>query len=197
MTVNLISFSPGGGIVSTHAVIKHSDEGQVEMVARVGRFMASKEAQQNFKEYHTRNMRNLFKRKLENIASGILIHCFLYWWTAATLIWSFRYNYNYFSVQPAVADLIYKELCLDASQAYHPVTQDRIRLIFMGNEGLIRDLRSLNPGRPGNKYDTFFEEMAKVITLCKSSISFNVSFSNDSTIQYDFYSSNIFICLIL
>ena len=63
---------------------------------------------------------------------------------------------------PAIADMIYKELSLDASATEHPGTADRIKLIFLGNTDLIGDLRHLNPGRPNNMYDTFFEEMAKV-----------------------------------
>lgn len=33
----------------------------------------------------------------------------------------------------------------------------------MGNTCLIADLRHLNPGRPGNKYDTYFGVMGNII----------------------------------
>lgn len=62
-------------------------------------------------------------------------------------------------IQPAILEMIYQELSLDASVASHPVTSERIRAMFLGAEGLIADLRHLNPGRPGNKYDDFFKHM--------------------------------------
>ncbi|XP_033753387.1 uncharacterized protein LOC117336839 [Pecten maximus] len=56
--------------------------------------------------------------------------------------------------------MIYKELAMDAAIAAHPITQERLRLIFLGNTGLVRDLRSLNPGRPSGKFDTFFDALS-------------------------------------
>ena len=52
---------------------------------------------------------------------------------------------------------------MDASVANHPATQEQLRLISLGNTGLIADLRHLNPGRPGNKYDTFFGVMRDIV----------------------------------
>lgn len=51
--------------------------------------------------------------------------------------------------------MIYKELTMDAAVAAHPVTQERLRMIFLGNTGLVADLRTLNPGRPSGQFDTF------------------------------------------
>ena len=59
--------------------------------------------------------------------------------------------------------MIYQELVLDSSTASHPDTVQRIRAIFLGAEGLVANLRHLNPGRPGNKYDAFFTHMAVLI----------------------------------
>ena len=66
--------------------------------------------------FHTRQMKKIFRHKLGNVVS----------------------------VQPAVADFIYKEVSLDSATAAHPETQERIRLIFFGEVGLMTDLRKLN-----------------------------------------------------
>ena len=87
------------------------------------------------REVHNRVQKNDFKRKINNIAK----------------------------IQPALLDMIYQELALDASVTNHPVTTERTRAMFLGAEGLIADLRHLNPGRPGNRYDVFFNHMEEMI----------------------------------
>lgn len=87
------------------------------------------------KEYHTGAQRTQFRDKLNNIAK----------------------------LSPALLEFINKELAMDNSVASHPATQERLRLISLGNTSLIADLRHLNPGRPGNKYDTFFGVMGNII----------------------------------
>lgn len=64
-------------------------------------------------------------------------------------------------MQPAVADFIYRELALDASVERNPIMMERMKLIFLGNDGLLQDLRVLN-GSDGGTYEPFFKEMAKV-----------------------------------
>ena len=54
-------------------------------------------------------------------------------------------------------------LYLDGSAAAHPITRERLRLISLGHSILVTDLRNLNPGRPNNKYDTFFDKMAGIV----------------------------------
>ena len=67
----------------------------------------------------------------------------------------FRENLkNFASVLPSVANLIYQELALDSSAAEHPVTQERLRLIFLGQNDLIPDLRT-------TQFDVFFETLSK------------------------------------
>lgn len=53
---------------------------------------------------------------------------------------------NFTRISPAVLDMIYKELTLDAATSAHPDTQERLRLIFLGETELIADLRHINPG---------------------------------------------------
>ena len=52
---------------------------------------------------------------------------------------------------------------MDASQASHPEMQERIRLISLGETGLVATLRELNAGRPSDKCDIFFEKMTEVV----------------------------------
>ena len=53
---------------------------------------------------------------------------------------------NVASVLPSVAELIYKELCLDRARASHPDTQEKLRLMFLGEHELLTDFLHLNPG---------------------------------------------------
>ena len=87
------------------------------------------------KEYNTKAQRRFFKAKLKNVAH----------------------------VLPSVADLIYKELTLDASAAAYPETQERLRLIFLGESDLLADLRHLNPGRPNHTFDIFLEVLGRMV----------------------------------
>ena len=133
--VYLIRFSPGGSIVSTLCIarVEHVEESLPNTLIEGARLVQS--CRPLLKEYHTRAQRKMFKDKMNNIVK----------------------------LSPAVLDFIYKELALDASVANHPATQERLRLISLGNTVLIADLRHLNPGRPGNKYDTFFGVMRDIV----------------------------------
>lgn len=70
---------------------------------------------------------------------------------------------NVACVQPGLLDTIYKELTLDASKEAHPITLQRIRMIFLGETGLLPDLGKLNPGKPSGQYDLFFEKLGEII----------------------------------
>lgn len=132
--IDIVKFSPGGSCVSIHCIFKVEESSSVpEMITRGARYLQT--ARPNLKEFHTRAQCRLFKEKLKNVAS----------------------------VLPSVSDLIYKEMTLDASVAAHPVTQERLRLIFLGNTGLITDLRTLNPGRPSGQFDQFFNALSGII----------------------------------
>ena len=73
-----------------------------------------------------------------------------------------RKVHNAAYVQPALLETIYKELGLDSSAASHPVTQQRMHMIMMGETGLLSDLRSLNPGRPSGTYDVFLQSLVSL-----------------------------------
>lgn len=132
--VDILRFSPGGSIVTTFCIVKvMADRPEHQMLIEGARML--QKSRQYLTEYHTRAQKQLFKERLQNVAC----------------------------VLPSVADLIYKELTLDAATANHPATQERLRLIFLGEKGLLTDLRSLNAGRPTGTYDTFFEQLAGVV----------------------------------
>ena len=66
-------------------------------------------------------------------------------------------------ITPALLETVYQQLTLDESAHSNPVVAGRIRLIFLGEAGLVPDMRTLNPGRPSGSFDDFFEKMGAVI----------------------------------
>ena len=134
MPIDIVRFSPGGSVVSTVCIMKVTENRtEAQILTEGARFL--QRVRPHLKEFHTRQQRRLFKNRLKNVAS----------------------------VLPSVADLIYKELTLDASVSSHPATQERLRLIFLGESGLLTDLRHINPGRPNNTYDTFFTMLSGIV----------------------------------
>ena len=132
--IDLIRYNPGGSCITTLCITQvPENRSEPEILTQGARFL--QEVRPQLKEYHTRAQRRMFKQSLSNLAT----------------------------VQPSVADLIYKELALDASAAEHPETQERLRLIYLGNHGLLADLRHVNPGRPSGTYDQFFEVLGDLV----------------------------------
>lgn len=133
--IDIIRFSPGGSVVTTLCISQVPNErSEADMLVQGARLLQKNRL--NLLERHSRAQRRSFKQKLSavtNIAPG------------------------------SIGDFIYKEVTLDGAAAAHPVTQERLRLISLGHTGLITDLRHLNPGRPKNKFDTFFEAMESVV----------------------------------
>ena len=132
--VDLIRYNPGGSCITTLCLTQVTENrSEPEILTQGARFL--QEVRPQLKEFHTRAQRQMFKQSLSNLAT----------------------------VKPSVADLIYKELTLDASAAEHPDTAKRLRLIYLGNHGLLADLRNLNPGRPSGTYDKFFEVLSNIV----------------------------------
>ncbi|XP_070559193.1 uncharacterized protein [Ptychodera flava] len=132
--IDIYRYCPGGSCLTSVCIVQVPEgRSDVAMLTESARMMAKIKGR--FKEYHTRSQRKLFRKRLNNI-TGVL---------------------------PSVADFIYKELALDASTASHPETQQRLRLIFLGEKGLVADLRHLNAGRPTGTYDVFFEKLAELV----------------------------------
>ena len=132
--IDIISFCPGGSVVTTFCIVRVPEmRSDAEMLTQGARMVQKLKPQ--LKEFHTRAQRKLFKSKLSNIAN----------------------------IQPALVDFIYSELSLDASTMNHPDMMHRLRLISLGEEGLLADLRHLNTGRPNDRYDTFFEKLIELV----------------------------------
>lgn len=134
MPIDLIRFSPGGSSVTINCIVKVSSDRPTPQILIEGAQILQK-ARPYLQEFHTRSQKALFRERLQNVTH----------------------------VLPSVADLIYKELTLDASTASHPSTMERLRLIFLGEKGLLSDLRHLNTGRPTGRYDIFFEHLCSVV----------------------------------
>lgn len=133
--VDVYRFCPGGSTL-TSVCITQVQEGrsEPEMLTQTAR-VALQLKDGGFREFHTRAQKKMFKERLQHVAK----------------------------VLPSVADLIYKELSLDASAALHPDTQERLRLIFLGESDLLVDLRHVNPGRPSGHFDTFFKHLSAIV----------------------------------
>ncbi|CAC5400126.1 unnamed protein product [Mytilus coruscus] len=132
--VDIIRFCPGGSILTTVCIVKvNANRSESEILIDGARMLQKSKV--HLQEFHTRAQRSLFKQKLQNVTK----------------------------VLPSEADLIYKELTLDAATVNHPVTQERLRLIFLCEQGLLADLRNLNAGRPTGTYDVFFDKLSGVV----------------------------------
>lgn len=125
--VDIIRYCPGGSIITTVSLVQVAPNRTEAQLLTQGARMVQK-LKPHLREYHTRGQKNAFKMKLKNIAK----------------------------IQPTIVDFIYNELALDRSSANHPDMQQRLRLIFLREQGLI-------PGRPSYKFDTFFEVLGKMV----------------------------------
>lgn len=130
----MYKYSPGGSIATVYCLIKvQSNRIESDKCSQIASNLLK--IKPRFPEYHTREMKRNFKARVRNVAC----------------------------VQPGLLDTIYKDLTLDASNEAHPITLQRIRMIFLGETGLLPDLRKLNPGRPSGQYDLFFEKLGEMI----------------------------------
>jgi hypothetical protein len=132
--VDLVKFCPGGSICTIVFVYQVANSRSADdAITQSAQIITS--LKPSLPEYHTRQMKREFKARCARLAK----------------------------VTPAFLDCIYRELTMDASAANRPDVQERIRLILLGETGLVADLRSLNTGRPLGTYDRFFSKMATVI----------------------------------
>jgi hypothetical protein len=137
--VDIVMYCPGGSICTTvYAYQVDPSRSDDEAFTQSAQIVTK--LKPSLPEYHTRQMKREFKARCTGLAT----------------------------VTPAFLDGIYRELTMDASAASRPDVQERIRLILLGETGLVPDLRSLNTGRPLGTYDQFFSKMATVIeeTIC-------------------------------
>ena len=131
--VDLLKFSPGGSSLTVHCLMQADPNRSNTQMLTDGAKMLHL-CKSALSEHHTREMKRLFKRRIQNVAS----------------------------IQPNVIDFLYTQLAMDRSAANHPVTQQRLQMMFHGEPGLIADLRHLNPGRPSDYFDVFFEKLKSI-----------------------------------
>ena len=117
--VDLVKYCPGGSICVIVFVYQVDPcRSENEAITQSAQIVAK--LKQHLPEFHTRQMKREFKKRCAGLAK----------------------------VTPAFLDAIYHELTMDASAASSPDVQERIRLILLGETGLVADLRTMNAGRP-------------------------------------------------
>lgn len=132
--IDILRFCPGSSVITTVGLVQvNADRAEPQKLIDGARLVL--QHRDVLKEFHTRAQKRAFKAKLENIVK----------------------------ISPMVVNFIYKELSLDATKANHPDTQERLRLIFLGEKGLVADLRNLNTGRPSGCYDQFFTKLSEIV----------------------------------
>jgi hypothetical protein len=120
--VDLLKYSPGGSnCVLVFAYQVDEHHRDNDALTQSAQIVAQLKPQ--LPEFHTRQMKKTFKQKCEGLAK----------------------------ITPSFLEGIYHELAMHASTAGRPEVQERIRLILLGETGLIPDMRSINPGRPSGK----------------------------------------------
>ncbi|KAK7092705.1 hypothetical protein V1264_008410 [Littorina saxatilis] len=128
--IDVLKFSPGGPLLTTTGVSQTDpNRNESEMLTQAARMVAK--MRPNLQECHTRAMRRSFREKVKNVAK----------------------------ITPSVVDFIYTQLALDRSTTNNPEMQQRLKMLFLGEEGLLPDLRHLNPGRPSGHFDIFFQKL--------------------------------------
>ena len=132
--IDLVKYSPGGSH-RTLLFVYQVDPRRTDNEALTQSAQIVAQLKPQLPEFHTRYMKKIFKANCAHLAK----------------------------VTPTVLDGIYRELTLDASCGSRPEIRERIRLILLGEHGLIPDLRLLNQGRPLGLYDAFFSKMSTVI----------------------------------
>ena len=130
----LFKYCPGGTVISIIYLVKLPPTySEHEMSTRIARLTAK--IKPDLPEYHTRAM----KRSVKDCVSSIA------------------------DISPSTLDMIYSELTGDESVADNKVMRQRLQMAADGEPGIVPDLRYLNPGRPSNKFDVFWDEAEKVL----------------------------------
>ena len=131
--VDLYKYCPGGSVVTVVFAAKVPED-RSEKEKFVHPLNVISKISDRLPEYHTRCQKKQFREKILNITN----------------------------MKPGIIDYIYKELALDASVANNPEMQQRLRMISLGETGLVADMRELNTGK-SVKFDTFFQKLEEVV----------------------------------
>lgn len=132
--VDMLKYAPGGSYLALGFVWKVSKERTPEQ-EQTQTIQIYETIRCQLPQFHSRAMKAAFKEEFQRLST----------------------------ITPSVIETIYQRLTLDRSTHANPVVNERIRLILLGETGLIEDLRTQNQGRPNTKYDTFFEHLGCVV----------------------------------
>ncbi|XP_014676567.1 PREDICTED: uncharacterized protein LOC106816458 [Priapulus caudatus] len=131
--VDILRFCPGGSCTTTVCVVQvKADRSEPEVLTQGARLL--QKIRPSLHEFHTRMQKETFKKKIGHITK----------------------------VSPAVRDCIYRALTQDASAPANAVMTERLRLISLGQTGIVDDLRRMNTGRP-HVFDQFFDKLQEVV----------------------------------
>ena len=130
--MDIVRFCPGGSTLTTVVLVRVRENMPVPEMLIEGARLVQ-DIGPNL-QFHTRSMRAEFKSKINNIAR----------------------------VSPADSSFKYQEMTSDASCHPNPIVQERIRLIYLGNTGIVADFRTLNSGRSA-AFDALFQKLKEVV----------------------------------
>ena len=132
--VDVLKYQPGGSKTGTVFLWKvPSARTQDEQLTQTTQIVSA--LQPSLPRYHSRQMKQDFKRRVSNIA---------------------RFT-------PSILEAIYQEISLDSSVPSNPLMNQRIQVALQGEPGIIVDLRTLNSGRPGDNFEDFFSKMEEAV----------------------------------
>lgn len=132
--VDMLKYAPGGSHMALGFVWKVAEKRTAEQ-EKTETVQIYEQLRAELPQFHTRAMKAAFKQEFERLSK----------------------------ITPSVIESIYQRLALDSSSHTNPAANERIRLILLGETGLVEDLRTHNPGRPNTTYDKFFEVLGSVI----------------------------------
>ncbi|XP_062580017.1 uncharacterized protein LOC134242028 [Saccostrea cucullata] len=135
--VDILTYNPGGAVGSTIVLWRTNEERATDEVMQCS-VQVYEKIRVLLPEFHTRQMRKMFVSKFCNLPAV--------------------------SVPPAVLRVIYTELTLDSSAEQNKGIENRIREAILSEDpDIVTDLRHLNPGRPNDTFNSFFDKLSEII----------------------------------
>ena len=122
--VDVLRYSPGGSNI-TVIFISKSTEGRSAEAEKEQSVEMYEKVRSHLPVFHTRQMKTSFRQQFGSISK----------------------------VTPALLETVYQQLTMDASAHSNPTVKERLRLIFLGETGLVPDLRELNQGRSSGNFE--------------------------------------------
>ncbi|XP_053376613.1 uncharacterized protein LOC123531671 [Mercenaria mercenaria] len=135
--VDVLSYDPGAGLGKVVFLwCVPENRSPVEMMSSAARIHKTLETK--LPQYHTRQMRKEFVKTYTGMTD----------------------------IPPHVMRAIYSDLTLDATACQNPAIEARLRhAVLTDDPDVAIDLRSLNPGRPNDTFNVFFDQLEKEVSF--------------------------------